>query len=195
MLLLLLLLLFTLCYLGYLITDTKWRDEILKLNKEGETLKILKGQQDERAFKDFVKAFNELNYFEEFVNSTEENSKDKPIFAEKCRKEIETQYSRYRQLWDKKVPDRGKKYASGLNVTRWVQDLSQTAGEKTDTPPPLSEIPPTDLEEEIKKRVMEASNEFKIVFGRRDHHLVASLVETLWDMREEGEIRLAYVPR
>ena len=74
--------------------------------------------------------------------------------------------------------------------------MSQTAGEKTDTPPPLSEIPPTALEEEIKKRVMEASNEFKIVFGRRDHHLVASTrEETLWDMREEGEIRLAYVPR
>ena len=158
---------------------------------------ILTGAQEKGKFEEFVEAFKEAfkeqKRFTEFVNSTEDYTKDEQIYKDKCKREIETEYSRYRQLWDKKDMERGKKYLTGLDVSKWVQDPSFPAEEKPYKP--LHEIPPDALNEEVRKRVEGAPKEFKIVFGRRDHHLVASLVEALWSMREKDEIRIAYVPR
>ena len=237
--------LFTFRYLGYLITDKDWRTEILKLNKEKD-LEILTGPQGEGKFEEFVGTFNKLldvksltesiestkptNGFVRFVDSAnpEKNTKDEPIYQEKCRREVETEYSRYRQLCDKKDKERDKKDAetdkkvADTDKKDAETDNKDAENKKKDTEMKMKDTemklkdkyapgidawlkgPPEDLdarplaeliEEETKKRVKDASNEFKIVFGRRDHHLVASLVEALWDMKEEGEIRMAYVPR
>ena len=118
------------------------------------------------------------------------------FFAKKCEKDILTEIGRYKSIY---IP----------------KDTSVSKQETSDkTPEPIPDkfqpiLPLVQLEtrgdregytealgEETERRVeLEVARSFRMVFGRRDHHLVASLVSALWSMGSEGDIRMAHVPR
>lgn len=56
----------------------------------------------------------------------------------------------------------------------------------------VGEIPEKDIKHLVDKIMRRG---FKFLFGRSDHRLVASLVKAIWDMKKEGDWKIAYVPR
>ncbi|KAI6658618.1 hypothetical protein LOD99_15416 [Oopsacas minuta] len=175
-------------FAGYLIRED-WEDKIDHFMKKERITQILTGPQDREKFKEIIKEFDNLQGFDKFtevIGSYELFDRDskKEFYEEKCRKDIISEYTRYASLWDKDISEyRDEYYTSVENILA------------RDAPPP-DNIPGDKLEAEINRRVeRELERGFRIMFGRRDHHLVASLVEALWDMEGEKEIRIAFVPK
>ena len=187
--------------LGYLILRDDWLDRVTKFVKGSNLAEVLRGtaSQTEDRFRELVRHLDETVPEETLKSFTSVIGTDlgaggrrREFIEKKCRNDILTEIRRYKSIYipkdtgvskqeptDKPVEEIPAKYASILPIIREGSEEGERA-----------------LMEEAERRVEEEMGRgFRIMFGRRDHHLVSALVSALWSMKGEGNIRMAFVPK
>ena len=179
-----------------------WQTRVTELMEKSNRVSLISGREGEteERFKELVDEFDKelvgsTNTLKRFacVIGTDLGKGREEFLTNKCENNILTEIRRYKSIHipkdtivsmqepsDTPIEVKPHKYQSVIPITEAVDNDSYKLA----------------IEEETERRVREEMGlGFRIMFGRRDHHLVSSLVSALWSMQGEGNIRMAFVPR